>query len=555
MKNPHAFPRVLVCATAAMLLLASAGAQPPPAPTADPLAMESGTVQSLEALQRALVIKEAEAAALQAELAAATDNMQRDEVSRRLQAVRADIEEQRQQFDGFAVDVDLAPFSPRKETKFDWQEQVGKLLEPILAEFENATADSRAIGQLRAQLEKVRTRRDLAEKAVANLDTLLARPTSPELRSRLEGRRAVWSRIRDEANNEFAALDLQLQGRLATRESVLDQTTGYAKNFFRTRGLNLLLGVGAFCAVFFGFRLGERLARKLRRKGTEKKFSSRLVALLFHLFSVLGGLVAMLLVFNLAGDWFLLGIVIIFLFGVGWASINTLPQQIETIKLMLDIGAVREGEVLLYEGVAYRVESLGFSAKLRNPRLAGGTRLLPVKFLVGMNSRPAGEREGWFPCQAGDWVALADGQTGIVASQTPNSVELALPGGGQVSYPTAAFLALHPRNLSNGFRISATFGVDYRHQAVATTDIPARMLAKLRAGLPRLLEPAAPLDVQVRFATAAESSLDYAIWVDLPGTAAPAEIWLPGAIQQLLVEACNENGWTIPFRQITVHSA
>ena len=100
------------------------------------------------------------------------------------------------------------------------------------------------------------------------------------------------------------------------------------------------------------------------------------------------------------------------------------------------------------------------------------------------------------------------------------AASVALPGGAQVSYPTAAFLALHPKNLSNGFRISATFGVDYRHQAVATTDIPARMLAKLRAGLPRLLEPAAPLDVQVRFATAAESSLDYAIWVDLPGTAA-----------------------------------
>lgn len=144
------------------------------------------------------------------------------------------------------------------------------------------------------------------------------------------------------------------------------------------------------------------------------------------MFSVLGGLAAMMLVFNMAGDWFLLGIVIIFLVGVGWASINTLPQQVETIKLMLNIGAVREGEYLVYDGTPYRVDALGFSAHLNNPRLDGGTRLLPVKYLVGMTSRPVGPSEAWFPCEAGDWVELADGRIGIVISQTPAAVELLL---------------------------------------------------------------------------------------------------------------------------------
>ena len=520
----------------------------------DYLASGQGALQSLEALQRALSMKEAEASSLQGELAAATDDMQRDDVRRRLLEVRNAIEEQRRQFDGFAVDVDLSPFSPQKETKFDWQEQVGKLLEPILAEFENATAESRIIGQLRSQLEKVRTRRDLADKAVAHLEALLTQPASPELRARLENRRGVWTRIREEADNEFSALDLQLQGRLATRESVLDQTTGYAKNFFKTRGLNLLLGVVAFCAVFFGFRLGDHVARKLRRQGAEKHFSSRLTALLFHVFSVLGGLAAMMLVFNLAGDWFLLGIVIIFLFGVGWASINTLPQQIETLKLMLNIGAVREGELLVYEGTAYRVESLGLSAKLKNPRLDGSSRLLPVKYLVGMTSRPVGERESWFPCEPGDWVALSDGFSGKIASQTPGSVEVVASGGERVWYPTAAFLELHPKNLSANFRVTSTFGVDYRHQAIATTEIPAKMQAKLQAELPQVVEAANILGVRVFFSCAASSSLDYSIWLELKGAAAPGSGKIPAAIQRILVEACNENGWTIPFPQVSVHN-
>ena len=120
---------------------------------------DSGVLQSLESLQRALSLKEAEAADLQQQLAAAPDDLARDEIRRRLQEVRNAIEDQRRQFDGFAVDVDLSPFTPQTESKFDWQEQVGKLLEPILAEFENATAETRVIGQIRTQLNSVRKRR------------------------------------------------------------------------------------------------------------------------------------------------------------------------------------------------------------------------------------------------------------------------------------------------------------------------------------------------------------------------------------------------------------
>ncbi len=558
MKHPPDLSCVL-----GIILLVSSGpatgqteAKPSTAAEAAPVlewSPDSGVLQSLESLQQALSLKEAEAADLQQQLAAASDDLAREDLRRRLQEVRNAIEDQRRQFDGFAVDVDLSPFTPQTESKFDWQEQVGKLLEPILAEFENATAETRVIGQIRTQLNSVRKRRDLAAEAVHNLEALLGRPASPELQTRLTNRLAEWKRIWEEAENEFSALDIQLQSRLAARESVLDQTTGYARHFFQTRGLNLLLGIAAFCAVFFGFRLAELAVRRLRRKGSEKKFGSRLTALLFHVFSVLGGLGAMMLVFNLAGDWFLLGIIIIFLFGIGWASVNTLPRQVETIKLMLNIGAVREGEYLVYDGTAYRVDSLGFSAHLNNPRLDGGTRLLPVKFLVGMTSRPVGEAEPWFPCERGDWVALDGGQTGRIAGQTPANVQLIAPGGETVTYPVADFLSLHPRNLSGGFRLESTFGVDYRHQAIATTEIPDRMKSSLAAGLPSVVGADNLRDIQVLFQRANASSLDYAVWVDLKGGAARLYPQISGAIQRILVETCNENGWVIPFPQVQVH--
>ena len=132
-------------------------------------------------------------------------------------------------------------------------------------------------------------------------------------------------------------------------------------------------------------------------------------------------------------------------------------------------------------------------------------------------------------------------------------MELVAPGGERCAYPAAAFLALNPRNRSAGFRIESTFGIDYRHQALATTEIPAKMRAKLQAELPMRIGADALRDVQVHFAKAHSSALEYAVWTDCAGAAAPVADRIPGEIQRSLVDACNENGWTIPFTQITVH--
>jgi len=526
-----------------------------PAPMVPGIQDNQSTVQSLEALQRALAVQEEELASLQVQLQSATDDMARDEIRSRMISLRKEIDDQRRQFERFAVDIDLAPFSPHTESSFDWQKEIGKLLEPIMAEIESATAESRVIGQLRAQIDDVGEKRDLAEEAVANLEKLLKQPASPELTARLNSRLDAWNRILDQASNEYTALDLQLQSRLAVRKSMLEQTTGYARHFFRTKGLNLILGITAFCVVFFGFRATEYLLRRMRQEKGKKSFSSRLTALLFHLFSVLGGLLAMLAVFNLVSDWFLLGIVVIFLFGVAWAGINTLPQQVETIKLMLNIGAVREDERLEFEGMPYHVDSLGFSAVLSNPLLEGSQRIVPVKSLVGLHSRLAGKNEPWFPCRTGDWVHLADGKTGRVVNQSPSSVQLIELGGSHVTYPTTDFLSQRPNNLSSGFRIESTFGIDYRHLPIAVTDVPRILREQIITGLAAMLPKEHLRDVQVSLTSPGASSLDYLVTVDLHGESADKARDIRLALTRIFVETCQSQGWVIPFPQITVHTA
>ncbi len=544
----------MILTASGMPLVAQEAISPVETRVESPLISEQNTVQSLEALGRSLAVKEQELTELQANVASATDDLAREDLRTQMISLRKDIDDQRRQFERFAVDIDLSPFIPATEPKkFDWQEKVNELLEPIMAEIESATAESRAIGELRGQLNEVGKKRDLAREALTNLDTLLQQPTSTELNSRLLTRQNAWKRIYEDANNEFTALDLQLQGKLAARQSVLDSSTKYVRTFVRTRGLNLLFGILAFCLVFFGFRIIERVIHRTRKTSEQRSFSTRLTALLFHIFSVLGGLLAMMAVFNLVGDWFMLGIVVIFLIGVAWAGVNTLPQQIETIKLMLNIGAVKEGEVLLYENLPYRVESLGFSAKLVNPLLDGGVRILPVKYLVGQHSRQPGANEATFPCKAGDWVTLSDGITGMVEIQTPGYVQLLQPGGARAVYQTTDFLTRRPVNLSATFRIESKIGIDYRHLAIATTEVPRTLTEKLKSGIPAIVGTENLVSASVDFSAAGTSSLDFTATVDLRGAVAKDERDIRFAIQRLLVEACRENNWEIPFPQVTVH--
>jgi hypothetical protein len=103
-----------------------------------------------------------------------------------MSAIREEVRDLRLRFERFVVDVDIRPFSEESELKFDWQQEIGKLLKPILAEVEFATRQSRAIGELRSQITSITRERDLAEDALANIGRLTGLPASPELSEQLE---------------------------------------------------------------------------------------------------------------------------------------------------------------------------------------------------------------------------------------------------------------------------------------------------------------------------------------------------------------------------------
>ena len=160
------------------------------------------------------------------------------------------------------------------------------------------------------------------------------------------------------------------------------------------------------------------------------------------------------------------------LFLMVWTSRQWIPKFLQEIKLIVDLGTVREGERMIWQGVPWLVEEIRLQAILVNERLEGGVLRLPLHDLVGEHSRPVVENEPWFPTQTMDWVLLSDNSYGRVENQTMEQVVLKLKGGALKYYATADFLTQNPINISNGFRYCIQFGLDYAVQSRICDDIP-----------------------------------------------------------------------------------
>ena len=241
--------------------------------------------------------------------------------------------------------------------------------------------------------------------------------------------------------------------------------------------------------------------------------------------------------------------------GIVWASKQALPRFWNQAALMLNFGAVREGEVVVYKGIPYEVASINMNSKLENRALENGFVRLRIDDLMELRSRPMVENEPWFPSRTGEWVHLADGTYGSVAVQTPEMVTLKLKGGALKYYATSEYLAQSPTNLSGGYRLTGIFGLDYQHQGIATREIPEIIQKAVTEALDQSGHRGLVERVRVEFREAGASSLDMAILAEFNGKAGSQYWVLERAIQRICVDVCNQHGWVIPFQQVSVHMA
>ncbi|MFT4647655.1 MAG: hypothetical protein ACI9X4_000868 [Glaciecola sp.] len=523
--------------------------------------LEQRSLTTLEALRESLAAERKQLRNLELAYDPNSSAERKLEHLDKIRALQSTIKKLKYDFESVATGVDVRAFDLGVDAEFDLLEEVEGLLKPIVSELRTATEAPREMERLRRALEYAAQHEVLATTAVKQLDELIAMAETSQmpitLVAALNESKEEWEARLRQLDNQRTVAGFQLEQHEARKRSVIDSMQGMFGDFFRTRGINLLLSILTFLAVLLGLRAAYRLVnKKLRRHNRgERKFYARLLDVLYYGFSGIAAVGGSILVLYSAGDWAMLGLAILLLLGLGWASKAAVPMFFEQIRLLLNLGSVREGERVIYQGLVWRVTRLSINTLFVNPKLAGGVRRVPLGDMIELRSRASAPNEPWFPTSRNDWVLIDDNRLGQVVFQSPEIVQVQLTGGSLVHYPTTDFMGVRLENLSSGFRITQRFGIDYAHQATCTEEIPAKMHAHLTKGLTGQFEKAHLADLRVEFIEASASSLDYAILADFNAEAAPDYQKIDRAIQRLLVDACNKEDWVIPFTQITMHQA
>jgi hypothetical protein len=488
------------------------------------------------------------------QLKASSSEMEKENLKQELATLDHQLDASMADFERIATGIDIDLFSEKKEEVFNWQDELVSLVEPGIKELKRFTLKARQKAKLKEDIQQYQRLLPVADEAFKNVNLQVAETTDKTVKKQLKMLLPEWQGIVEQLDNRMKVARLQLDTMEQEEKSLMELSRTSVRDFFRTRGLYLIVAVGACAMVLLLLRFIYRITIRTVPgfKSGYRPFYARLLDLLFKVMAVVLTLVALILVFYLAEDWVLLSLTIIVLLGLAWGVKNTLPGIWQQSRLMLNIGAVREGERLVLDGVPWLVKRINMFSQIENPDLGIKLRI-PIESLMGKVSRAFGADESWFPCRKGDWVILADGTRGKVVSLSHEMVELVQRGGSHKVYQTGDFLGQAPLNISLNFRLKVLFGIGYEHQKQATGTI----LEVIRDYLEQALEKEGYnphlLNLKVEFCQAGASSLDFIVIADFDGEMAPLYNRLNRAIQRWCVDVCTLNDWNIPFPQITVH--
>lgn len=562
--------RVVVYSTLACLLLGS-GAIARGAETGSPSAPgqavqssapvagpppEATRSERLQEILQSIQAAKTERAEIRQRLKTAPADADKKEIEGDIARLNRRLEELQTSFEELATGgISIASLGKEVEQQpVDWKQEFEDILRPVLHELQQLTERPRKIERLRSEQSLYEGRLATADRALARLDETLQQADTARLRAPLTELKDDWTSHRADAISRLHLTEDQLARLLTPEEEAGAGIVAGLREFFSGRGLNALLAVTGFALTYWVLATAGNLVTRhaLQQRETKARRLAKVGGILFRVFSVLAALLTAMTVLYVRGDWLILGLLILLLFAFMLSLRNSLPHYIDKVRILLNLGAVREGERVIYRGLPWRIKSLNIYSTLNNPLLRGGTIRVPLDDMVGLQSRQYAPEEPWFPSRESDFVMLAGDVFGKVLVQTPEIVQVQIIGATE-TFRVADYLSQHPRNLSmDGFAVPLNFGLDYRHQAEVLTDITSRLRRHFEERSQEQVFRPFLKDLIVDFNEAASSSLNLIIVTVFDGAAAEHYWSIRRFMQQTAVDACNRFGWTIPFDQLTL---
>ncbi|MEP3275827.1 MAG: hypothetical protein ABJN26_19345 [Stappiaceae bacterium] len=520
----------------------------------------NGQEQATQAALKAIIsilktqnAKRANADQLRQAIDDAKTEVDKNELLEKLRIVNLELTKLEDQIVTLATGVAESELNPVDES-FELQRELEQLVSPFVLMLKSATENAREIEQLKRLLLAASEEKQKAEDAIAQITPLIEQaPQSGPLQNRLQVILQDWETRLTLAQDQTTTVRQQLHARENEKVDPADVASSAFTSFFSDRGRNLFFGVVAFFLVLVLLRLLRRVLLALIGAPRNRRFTVRLCALIYDALTVCLAFGTTIAIFNFYNDWFLTGAMLLVFLTMGWFILKSLPSLFEQVTLLLNLGAVQEGERVVINNVPWCVTKLDLYTELENPTLRGGHYTVPVRELRGQHSRPMDGREKWFPCVEGDWVVLDNGLWAEVILQSPEAVHLREEGGAVTHLTTTAFLGENPKNVSHTFRATIEFGIDYSHQSEAADKIPKIMQDYIDCRIREMFGTENILGTYVNLFRAGASSLDFEIEADVGPNMGYAFETIEHVLARVAVECCTKNGWTIPFPQLTVH--
>jgi len=473
-----------------------------------------------------------------------------------LQKINAEIIDLRNSFEQIAVgSIDLGLFD-NESANFDIQSEMTQVMMPIIRNLQSLTEKPRKIEALRIKIETTKTQLAAASKALSSIEQSIAVSSDEPTKKSLQKLQNTWTGTTRELKRKLDVTKVQLVNFQESDGNFWDNFKAGIIGFITGRGLTILLAIASAFVVWFIAKLLSTIMFTKSRSEAAKTYRTRqrLIQYVFNILTVLTMMIAVIVVFYVREDVLLLGIAFL-LAGVTVLGLrHTVPRFISEAKLLLNFGAVREDERVVYKGLPFQVTSLNVYSVLRNPELTGVVRL-PLNSMLDMISRPAGN-EMWFPASKGDFILLSDGKILEVTELTTELIHLQNLTGTKTTIPAADFYNMTFDNLSRGdaFAITSQFGIGYSHQAISNNNIPNSLQKAISEALAETSFAEHVISVAVELKEAGASSLDYWVCVTLSSSAARSYHKVARIVQQTCVDTCTSENWDIPFPQLTIHN-
>lgn len=520
-----------------------------------PLIADTVSLNRLNDLKDSKQILMLEIKAKKLEIKESVSEENKKELETEIHELATEIDTLDQKFEKIATGIDTSIIEKEdKNSKTTLSEDLQFLLEPLVNSAKDSTKEIRKKAKIQEEINYYKETLPQVSQAYQNISDILKTSDNKALNKDLEKLKKYWGeQVKLFSNNLNVSLhEIEvLEKNAVSLSSSLGENT---KNFFNERGLFLLEGILAFILVLLIMKLIYALAVKLFPifSKPSRSFYLRLVDLLFRLLTILLAIVIPMAIFYLEEDWFLFSLGLLILIAMLWTFRNLITKLWQQARLFLNVGAVREEERIMYEGLPWKVKNINVFTMLENPTTKVKLRI-PIEKLVDLSSRPFHPKEPWFPCKINDWMMLSDGYYGKVIGISLELIKLEDKGGGHKTYLVTDFLALTPLNLSVDFRLIEKFGISYKHQKESTTVI----VEQLRAFMLKKIDEENYTDgfkrLSVQFGSADDSALSLTIVADLTGEMAILYYPLKRSLQRWCVDASNEYGWEIPFPQLTIH--